>query len=481
MKILTSDPSLEEYSRDAGFIRIRPNAVWIAETEDEVVESVKGAVARGSVLTARGSGTSIPTQSVGPGIVLLQDRRRATIRGNHVSCEPALVKAELNGLLERTGQWMPVDPSSYRACSIGGMAANNSSGTRSLKYGSTAEYVTELRAVLPESGLSVVRPIPLEDALRAGGETAEVAGLLVGNQAAIAREAPAVTKNSSGYRLERVVHDGILDLPKLFVGSEGTLGVLTEVGLKASERPRSSALAVLECSLAELDDVVSRLREHLPSALELVDKSIFRKTGSETRLKNLSRSDEDYLVFCELDGSESEVEGSIEALAADRRISGSDPLLITDRAESAAAWAVRNDTLTIAAEMRKGNRVPLPGVEDLVVPPQHLGRLLKFVIGAFEERGLDYICYGHAGDANLHTRPLLDPESANDLRTLTEIMEECFEEVWRMGGSITGEHGDGMLRAPYVRLQYPETYAIMQEIKRIYDPKSLMNPGVKIV
>ena len=123
----------------------------------------------------------------------------------------------------------------------------------------------------------------------------------------------------------------------------------------------------------------------------------------------------------------------------------------------------------------------MAGVEDLVVPPEELGRLLKKVCGAFEELGLDYIMYGHAGDANLHARPLLDPGSHADNRIMRDLMEECFEATWKMGGSMSGEHGDGRLRAGYVERQYRNTHELMKQVKEIYDPKSLLNPGVKIV
>ncbi|MDV3293532.1 MAG: hypothetical protein LYZ70_04615, partial [Nitrososphaerales archaeon] len=146
----------------------------------------------------------------------------------------------------------------------------------------------------------------------------------------------------------------------------------------------------------------------------------------------------------------------------------------------ARAWELRNETLTVAAEIRRGSRLPVPGVEDLVVPPEKLGELVKLLLGAFGRRGLEYISYGHAGDANLHMRPLLDPNSPADRRVLEGLMSECFEAVWKMGGSITGEHGDGMLRAPFVERQYRRTYALMKEVKRLYDPRGMMNPGVKI-
>ncbi len=359
--------------------------------------------------------------------------------------------------------------------------SNNSSGSRTFKYGSTVDFVSALKVVLPEEGLKAIAPIRLEEALHGDTTTRKVAGLLVENRQDIEDERPRVTKNSSGYRLEKVVHDGLFDLPKLFAGSEGTLGVLTEMSLTTLPKPKSRALLIVEPSLGELDRLVSLLRRHSPSAIELVDKSVFRQTGNEERIKRFSRTDEEYLVFCELDGSGDEkVARSLQAIA-ESDVSGYDPQVLTDPDDVVTAWGVRNDTLTLATEIREGNRVLLPGVEDLVVPPESLGGLVRLLKDQFERRGLTYISYGHAGDANLHMRPLLDPTSSAERRILEEIMEECFEAVWKMRGSITGEHGDGMLRARYVRRQYPKTYGLMKEIRQAYDPKGLLNPGVKIV
>jgi len=482
LRVLDRPDSLAEFSHDSGIIELLPRAAFVATTEAEVLEAIAEARARGLSITPRGSGTSIPSQAVGRGAILLQERRGVTPEMEGlVSCEPAVVKSDLNAVLEPNGQWMPVDPSSYLSCSVGGMVSNNSSSARSYKYHSTIDWVKGLRVVLPEEGVRVIRPMSLDEALSSDGTEGRVANLLVENQKAISEERPRVTKNSSGYRLERVIHDGLFDLPRLFVGSEGTLAIVTQVSLSTIRKARSRILLVMETSLSGLDKMASALREHGPSAIELVDKSVFRQTHREDRIRPYSRTDDDYLVFCEFDGSEpDEAFKALEGASLDRRVSGFDPLTLTDPADVAKAWEVRNETLTIAAEMRNGSRYPVPGVEDLVVPPEKLGALVKLLVGAFEERGLQYISYGHAGDANLHMRPLLDPRSSADRGILDELMQECFEAVLKMGGSITGEHGDGMLRAPFVELQYRRTFSIMKKIKELYDPKGLLNPGVKI-
>ena len=479
MRKVTTEDGLRELSVDAGIMEIRPKVAYTAETEDDVASAVKEALNAGLAVTPRGAGTSIPSQSIGKGAILLQARSSVKIRDDGtVACQPGVVKAELNRVLG-PDRWMPVDPSSYASCTVGGMVANNASGIRTPKYGSTIDYVRGLRVVAPGKGASEILPVSVEEASAGDPETRRVASLLLENRAEIDRERPRVTKNSSGYRIDRVVHDEVFDLPKLFVGSEGTLGVSTEITLSTRARPTWRTLLIVEASLKELDSVVGAFREHRPTALELVDKTVFRKTNRWDRISRYSRSDGQYMVFCELDGGAGEDEGLASAVASSR--AGTyDPMVVQGPSEVQTAWEARNETLSLAQDMRIGSRKLVPGVEDLVVPPAKLGDLVRLLTDQFSKRGLDSVCYGHAGDANLHFRPFLDLSERGEAGVLEGLMDECFEAVWKMGGSITGEHGDGRLRARYVERQYPRTYWIMKEVKRIYDPKGVLNPGVKI-
>lgn len=483
MKIIASDRELADYSRDGGFTELKPLRVVIAEGESEVLEALEAARRDRVSVTPRASGTSIPGQAVGTGEVLLQSGRGVRAGPDYtVACEPGVLKVDLNERLSGEGRWIPVDPASYKSCSIGGMVACNSAGARTFKYRSTIDYVKEIKAVLPEEGLRVIKPMKLEDALNSAGSTKQVAELITENLKAIEDEAPRVTKNSTGYRLEKIVSGDAFDLPKLFAGSEGTLGVMVEVGLATRARPPRRILLVFESSLEELDQIAADLRPRKPSAIELVDKKVFTQTGRQAMLKRFSKTDLNYLVFCEFDGwGDEEMTETVDGLAAESRLARYEPMLISDPSQVSSAWEVRNETLTIAGEINKGGRRPTAGVEDIVVPPANLGRLVKKLRQVFDDRGLEYIMYGHAGDANLHARPLMDPRSKADMRSLQDVMEECFEATWAMGGSMSGEHGDGRLRAGYVARQYKRTFELMKRVKEIYDPKSLLNPGVKIV
>ncbi len=480
MKKTSDRGALEEFSRDAGIITIRPKVAYFAESEEDVAQALREASDEGIPVTARGGGTSIPSQSVGHGAILLQARTLVELRADGTAvCQPGVVKAEFNRMIGAGGRWMPVDPSSYASCTLGGMLANNSSGVRTLKYGSTVDYVKGLRIVTPGKGPVAVAPMSVEQALSAEPRTRRVASLIVENRDSIEEDRPHTTKNSSGYRIEGILHDGVFDLPKLFVGSEGTLCVITEGTLSTRIPPKWRVLLIVESSLDELDGVAGLLREHAPSALELVDKSVFRTMNRWDRIAKYSRSERTYMVFCEFDGEVGESSKKVEELASSKA-AGLEPLVLSSASEISEAWEARNETLSIAQDMKKGTKVLVPGVEDLTVPPERLGDVVKLLVNQFEGRGLDYISYGHAGDANLHARPLLDLNESGDRSTHEGLMEDCFEAVWRMKGSITGEHGDGMLRAKYVERQYPNSYWIMREVKSLYDPKGLLNPGVKI-
>jgi FAD/FMN-containing dehydrogenase len=480
MRKTSREPELLELSRDSGIVSLIPKVAYTAETEEDVATCINEATADRLTVTARGGGTSIPSQSVGRGAILLQSRRQVQLHpdGSAV-CEPGIVKAELNRLLGAAGRWMPVDPSSYASCTIGGMVANNSSGVRTMKYGSTIDFVRSLRAVVPGEHPALVQPVSLEQALAGDSRIRKVASLLVENQEEILREQPRVTKNSSGYRLERAIHGGVFDLPKLLVGSEGTLCVFTEATFATRGPPKWRLLLVVESTLKELNSVAAVFRAHEPSGLELVDKSVFKMMNRWDTIAKYSRTDAPYLVFCEFDGDSGDSAEKSAELASSK-VEDLDPFVITAPSEIAAAWEARSEVLTIAQEIKKGSRTVVPGVEDLTVPPDRLSDLVELLTDQFSRRGLEYISYGHAGDANLHARPLLDVTERPGRRTLDELMEDCFEAVWKMGGTMTGEHGDGMLRARFVERQYPKTYWIMKEIKELFDPRGVLNPGVKI-
>jgi len=480
MRKISGDAELLGLSRDSGIVSLIPKVAYSAETEDDVAAGIREATAEGLSVTARGGGTSIPSQSVGRGAILLQARRRAKVLPDGtVECEPGIVKAELNGILSGAGRWMPVDPSSYASCTVGGMLANNSAGVRTMKYGSTIDFVKALRAVVPGEPAAQVHPLPLEEALRADARTRRIASLIVENEKDIRQDQPKVTKNSSGYRLEKAIHDGILDLPKLLVGSEGTLCVFTEATLATRAPPKWRLLLIVESTLEELNRVASAFKIHSPSGLELVDKSVFRIMNRWEKISRYSRTDSPYLVFCEFDGDSGDFRAKAEELA-ESNVASFDPSVLTLPSEITQAWEARSEVLSIAQEIRKGSKTLVPGVEDLTAPPDRLADLVALLMEEFGKRGLEYISYGHAGDANLHARPLLDVSEERGRAVLDELMEECFEAVWKMGGTMTGEHGDGMLRARFVEKQYPKTYWIMREIKDLFDPRGVLNPGVKI-
>jgi FAD/FMN-containing dehydrogenase len=480
MRKISSEAELLELSRDSGIVSLVPKVAYSAETEEEVAMGIREAAADGLTVTARGGGTSIPSQSVGRGAILLQARRKVEVLPDgSVECEPGIVKADLNRVLSAAGRWMPVDPSSYASCTVGGMVANNSAGVRTMKYGSTIEFVKALRAVVPGEPPAQVRAVPLEEALRGDARTRRIASLIVENEKEIRQEQPKVTKNSSGYRLEKVVHGGIFDLPKLLVGSEGTLCVFTEATMATRPPPKWRLLLIVESTLEELNGVAGAFRVHSPSGLELVDKSVFKIMNRWETISRYSRTDSPYLVFCEFDGDSGDFTAKAAELA-ESRAARFDPAVLTSPSEIAEAWEARSEVLSIAQEIRKGSKTLVPGVEDLTVPPDRLSDLVKLLTDEFGKRGLEYISYGHAGDANLHARPLLDISEPRGRVVLDELMEECYEAVWKMGGSMTGEHGDGMLRARFVERQYPKTYWIMKEIKALFDPTRVLNPGVKV-
>jgi FAD/FMN-containing dehydrogenase len=193
MRKSTRDAELRELSRDGGILTLTPKVAYFAETEEEVVRAMREASVAGLSVTPRGGGTGIPTQSVGRGAILLQSRRHVEVRSDHAICHPGVVKAELNMALTAADRWMPVDPSSYASCTVGGMVANNSSGIRTPKYGSTIDYVMGLRVAFADGEAKPVSPIPAEEALHSDPRTRKAASLVLENISEIMDERPNVT------------------------------------------------------------------------------------------------------------------------------------------------------------------------------------------------------------------------------------------------------------------------------------------------
>lgn len=494
-KVLDDVPSLTAYAVDASIYRIVPQAIVLAESEEDIHTVVSYAVRTGVPVTPRAAGTNLTGSAIGPGIILDTSRLSRILEVNReerwARVQPGVVFAELNRRLAPEGLQFGPDPSSGDMCKLGGMLANNSSGPHSLRYGSVKDNVHALRVCLASGvwlearayGLRDPRLIEILDAQTSLGG---VLDLVRAHADLIRRKRPTVSKNSCGYNLFGLV-DGldreVFDLPKLFVGSEGTLGIISEATIRLVQRPEATTTALIHFRrLEEVGEAVPELLALSPSALEVMDGNTLSLIG---RGRYGIPADTMATLLAEFDhgGGQnglSETASRLAAIGRRYRLS-SDPLISSDPEQRDRLWEARKalyPTLYRYSDKKK----PINYVDDVVVQAGQLSELIRYVEELFHEQRATVAIFGHIGNGNAHIVPLLDLNDHEDFTRMVEGYRDIHETVLtRFGGSICGEHGDGRVRAELVRRMFgDDLYELFVAVKRRLDPTDVLNRGVKI-
>ncbi len=491
-QVLDDHAARTAYAVDASLYRLEPTAIVLAETEAQIQETIGYAVERGIPVTPRAAGTNLTGSAVGTGIILDVSRMNRLLTLNReeqlARIQPGIVLAELNKQLAPSGLMYGPDPSSGDMCRLGGMLANNSSGAHTLRYGSVKDTVASMRVCLASGQTIEARarawhdPLPAQwpDALR------EVHRLVDRHAALIRGKAPRVSKNSAGYNLFGLVDGlerGLFDLPKLFVGSEGTLGVVSEATLTLVPRPRATVTALVHFRfLDDVGEAVPQLLTLTPSALEIMDGHTLDLIG---RGRHAIPADAAATLLIELDdeGSGPALAERVDALSriAQRFRLASAPVIARDPERRAQLWTSRKALYPTLYRFHAKKR-PINYIDDVVVPAARLSELVRYLGEVFSQPRTPVAIFGHIGNGNAHILPLLDVNDPADFTRMVETYHEVHRTVLdRFGGSICGEHGDGRVRAEYVRTMFgDELYNLFVQVKRAFDPAGVLNPGVKI-
>jgi glycolate oxidase len=426
------------YSYDASDHDHRPEvAVWPIRTE-QISQILLLANANRFPITPRGAGTGLSGGAVPVRGGLIMDlckmNRILDIRipDRQVILEPGVVYADLENALAPHGFFFPPDPSSSSVCTLGGNVATNAGGIRGAKYGTTRDYVLGLEAVLPNGQ--------------------------------VIRTGSGCIKSSSG-----------LDLTRLFVGSEGTLGVITEITLKINPKPIETKTSLASFSnLSDAGQSVIEIMQSgiLPSVLELLDENTIHV------LREQGRMDLPYvaaMILVETDGytdaeTSFQMDKVIEVLkrnhATEIRMGGS-------KKEAEALWKIRKSIGSVAAQLRTHNVS-----EDVTVPLSKIVDSIKGISNILHHYGLPFVIFGHAGDGNLHPRIMYDRSDPDQVERLRKAVEEIFKLTCQLGGTLSGEHGIGLAKAPYMSLEHdPVRMDLMRAIKKLFDPNNILNPG----
>lgn len=443
----------EFYSVDASSYKIVPRIIVIPKNEKDVIRTIKIAKEFKTSVTVRGAGTGLVGSALNTGIILdMKNFDSVRLGKNYVTVGTGVLKGNLDRVLEKSKKFFPPNPSIGSFCSIGGMLGNNSSGSRSLKYGSMIDNVEEITFV-DGNGKKIILP-------KNNKKSNEI--IKITNQIDV-KKFPNVTKNSSGYRLDKI--ETINDTHKTIIGSEGTLGVILSAKLKIKNKPKKRILFVIEYnSMIKAATNCSEINKTNPSALEFVDKSTFDQINY--KFDNKSKC----LLFVEYDNKIKSNEKNIHQIISGKIVKK----LKTDQ-EIAKWWKHRDLSLHYSLKsIKKEKRIPHV-IEDAAVPVKYLPKVFLILNKINKKYNTKSIIYGHAGNGNVHIRLI---SNRKKIRTIKNIAKEYFDEILKLGGTITAEHGDGLARSEYVKKQYgAKNYQVFKNIKKYLDPQNILNPG----
>ena len=476
------------YSSDASIYQIVPTCVVCPRDAQDIVAVVKYAKDKQIPVAARGAGSGVAGESLTNGILLDVSRYMNGIisienAGELVTCEPGIVLDELNNYLAKFGRKIGPDPSTANRAVIGGCVANNSTGAHSLQFGYTGDYVEKIEAVLADGSIVELandyQPKAGSDS-RVDEIAKKCASLLAGKKDAITNALPATKRNRSGYNIAGTYHDGKVNLARLMAGSEGTLAIFTKITLRTVPLPKAKGLLQLEFdSLDKMAKAVPIIVETGASACELMDNRLIAmaiehlpayrdvlpaNATAALLVEHIGETPEQVKVKI------SKTDSAIGNLASNRTI-------VFDEQTQKRIWKARKDAIPLL-DRAKGKQRPVPFIEDVSVENDKLAEYIAGLQKIGQKYNIAMSYYGHAGDGELHIRPYLDLGEQGDIDKMSQIANEVFALAWSLGGTVSGEHAVGLVRAAFLRKQYgDEFYNLLCGIKEIFDPAGLLNPG----
>ena len=476
------------YSTDASIYRIVPACVIAPRDSGDVAAVVKYAGAKDIPVVARGAGTGLAGESLCKGIVFDMTRYMNKVidvrdAGKTVVCEPGVVLDDLNKCLAEFGRKIGPDPSSANRAVVGGCVANNSTGAHSLEYGFIADYVESIEAVLADGGVAEFKNnFDPERAQyeRVASVARECLSVLSNKEAVINKALPKTRRNRSGYNISGICHNGRIDLARLLTGSEGTLAIFTKITLRTVAVPAVKGLLQLEFDcLEKMAQAVPIIVDNGASACELMDKTLIDMAFEALpEYRDVLPAGAAAVLLVEHTGQTQKqvrekikkTDSAVGAIASGRSI------FLEPKAQE-RLWKSRDDAGPLIYRKRT-NKHPIEFMEDTSVGYAQLGEYISGLQEIANRYDIEMCFYGHAGDGLLHVRPYLDLSDSADVEKMRAMANDVFSLAWSLGGTISGEHANGLVRAPFIRQQYgDEYYELLCKIKNIFDPDGLMNPG----
>lgn len=517
--VITDEIRRQEYSHDASIYELVPEMI-VQPTDTKDIEKIVSFVSKHKhaypslAITPRSAGTDMSGGAIGHSIILDMLPHFNQIKGienNILHTQPGVYMRDIDPYLAAKELMLGCVPASRMLCTVGGMVGNNSGGEQSLRYGNTERSVRELTVVLGDGETYVVKPITkkqLDQKMNQdtfeGRLYKQTYDLIEKNYDLIKNARPHVNKNSMGYNLWSVWDrdTGIFDLTHLFTGSQGTLGIVTDIKIEAVKKPKHSGLLLAYLSsFKQLGNIIPVVMKHNPSTFEGFDDITFnlglryfstfkKQLGTKVWLQEQSwllasaarfkGHLPNIILMIEFDGeTKEEVYGKIEKLHTELKQYKLRMDVEGDEQASAPFWQIRRASLALLRNQVK-DKYASPFIDDMTVQPKYLPEFLPKVRQIIHKYKLPATLAGHFGDGNFHIIPLMDIENPKDDAKLEPVMRELIPIVLKYGGTMAGEHNDGMVRGPWLPAVFgDEMFQIFKQVKEMYDPQYIFNPHKK--
>lgn len=520
----TDEKTREQYSHDASLFELKPDIVGYPKDAEDLKAVVKFVAEHKKdnpslSITPRSRGTDMSGGAIGDSILLDVSKHMTTLVSvdpEQATVQPGMMYKDFEVETLKHGSLLPSYPASRDLASVGGMMSNNSGGEKSLEYGKTDNFVTELKMVFADGNEYTVKPLTKAELVRKmsqgdyeGDLYKRTFDLLEAHYDTIQAAKPNVSKDSTGYHLWNVWNrdTGIFDLTKLFVGAQGTLGLITEGTVKlVKHREHSGLLVMFLKDIDDLGSLIPAVLKHNPATFESFDDktlwlsikfmpSFLKLLGPKRFIAllinlipdglQLLRGIPKLVLMVEFNGdSEEEVRQKVRTLHSELKskrakymINGFEETPTEGKSEK--FWVMRRYSFQLLRSKVKDKHTA-PFIDDFVVPPAHLAEFLPQLRDIIKKYKLFATIAGHMGDGNFHVIPLMKIEDPKERAKLEPAMKEVNNLVIHYAGSVSGEHNDGMVRGPWLKDMYgEEVLGYMKEIKAIYDPQNIFNPHKK--
>ena len=514
--------AIKKYSRDASLFEVKPQIVVFPKDSEDVKNLVKWAgekkknpPAGGPTIsiTARSAGTDMTGGPLNDSIILDFTKymnQSVRFEGSKITVRPGMYYRDFEKIVSEKGLMLPSYPASKSICAIGGMVANNAGGEKTLAYGKTEDFIEELKIVLADGKEYTVKALSKEELDKKlaqsdfeGNLYKSIFGLISENEALLAKAKPKVSKNSAGYYLWNVWNHEMFDLNRLLVGSQGTLGIVTEVTFRLVKmRPESRLFVIFLKDLAPLAKLTNELLTLQPESIEIYDDKTLRfairyffdflkKRDLFSAIKFAWSFWPDLLILLrggfpklvllvEFADSINAIEKkarSAEAIAKRYNLRGR---FAESKSDTEKYWEIRRESFNLLRKHSGGKRTA-PFIDDIIVKPDQMPEFLPDLEKIINEYPIEWSIAGHAGDGNFHVIPLMDLKDPKSPQIILELAEKVYSLVISFGGSITAEHNDGIIRTPFLNQMFGEKVtALFKKTKEIFDPQNLFNPGKKV-